>query len=103
MTTNKLFNTLVNSFIGSWCAGVNAYVDQIINISYGKQLVIKSLEEDNYSSCQVNVYHSKKGVRIVIQGKETELLELVEINVPAGLVTESVLQSHSPIYVWDHN
>ncbi len=99
MKTEELYNVLVHGFIGSWSSGVNAYVHERKPINYGTQCVIKSLNDDVRDTVQVNVYHSKKGVRIVIQGKDSELFDLLKRNIPSGLITESVLQEHKPIYV----
>lgn len=99
MDLDKLFDVLVHGFVGSWSAGVNAYVDEKKPISYGVQCVVKSLDDNVHDSVQVNVYKSKRAVRIVIQGKDSELLELVKRNIPSGEINEFVLQEHKPIYI----
>lgn len=94
---DELFDVLVKGYIGSWSAGINAYVDERKPIAYGVQCIIKSLvNEDTF---QVNVYKSKKGVRIVIQGKDSDLLELAKIAIPSGAITEELLHDWKSIYV----
>jgi hypothetical protein len=95
----ELYHVVVNGFVGSWSSGINAYVDERKPISYGTQCIIKSLNDDSIDIVQVNVYHSKKGVRIVIQGKDSELLSLTQRAIPSGFITEDVLFNHKPIFI----
>jgi hypothetical protein len=99
MDNDKLFEVLVHGFVGSWSAGINAYVDERKPISYGVQCVVKSLDDSVRDTVQVNVYKSKKAVRIVIQGKDSELLELAKKAMPVGEITEEVLANHRCIYI----
>lgn len=96
---DKMFDVLVHGFVGSWSAGVNAYVDEKRPMEYGVQCIVKSLDNNVRDTVQVNVYKSKKAVRIVIQGKQSELLDLVKRNIPSGEITDDVLYNHKAIYI----
>ncbi|RHW31955.1 hypothetical protein [Oceanobacillus profundus] len=97
MNKDELFNALVNGFVGSWASGINAVVCERKPISYGVQCILEGF--DTIDTVQVNVYNSKKGVRIVIQGKDSELLELAKKAIPSGEITEELLRDRKYIYV----
>jgi hypothetical protein len=90
MDLDKLFEVLAHGFIPSWSIGINAEVISNKEISYGMQFMIQS---DEGETCQVNLYKSKKAVRIVLQGKETPFLELVKKAIPSGEITEELLMN----------
>lgn len=97
MSNEQLFNMLVNGYLGSLSAGINAVLIEKKPISFGVQCVIKSLDTDD--KFFANVYNGKKGVRIVLQGEDSDLLELAKTAFPTGVITKDVISNWKPVYI----